>query len=97
MFYAPFDEDYGYVTVEAFMSRRPVLTTGDSGGVLEFVVDGVNGFVCPPGAHREMGSRIDRLAGRSAGWRAASARPARRRSRGFDWDSVVERLLAPLN
>jgi glycosyltransferase involved in cell wall biosynthesis len=63
VFYAPFDEDYGYVTVEAFKSRRPVLTTNDSGGVLEFVSDGVNGFVSPPGAHREMGARLDRLAG----------------------------------
>src|SRR5690606_35168034 len=48
VFYAPFDEDYGYVTVEAMRSARPVVTTADSGGVLEFVADGVNGFVCAP-------------------------------------------------
>ncbi len=95
VFYAPFDEDYGYVTVEAFKSRRPVLTTSDSGGVLEFVVDGVNGFICAPGAQREMGSRIDRL--------AADAALARRlgeageeRVAEIHWDGVVERLLAPL-
>ncbi len=36
--YAPFDEDYGYVTLEAFLSEKPVITATDSGGTLEFVV-----------------------------------------------------------
>ena len=35
--FAPFDEDYGYVTLEAFLARRPVVTATDSGGPLEFV------------------------------------------------------------
>jgi glycosyltransferase involved in cell wall biosynthesis len=46
--YAPYDEDYGYVTLEAFLSRKPVITAADSGGTLEFVADGENGFVCAP-------------------------------------------------
>lgn len=46
--YAPYDEDYGYVTLEAFLARKPVVTARDSGGTLEFVEDGVNGFVCHP-------------------------------------------------
>ena len=46
--YAPLDEDYGYVPVEAFLSQRPVITTGDAGGPLEFVEDGVDGLVRPP-------------------------------------------------
>ncbi len=95
VFYAPFDEDYGYVTVEAFKSLRPVLTTSDSGGVLEFVSDGVNGFVCAPGAHREMGARIDRLAGDPALARRFGAAGAERVAE-IHWDGVVERLLAPL-
>lgn len=95
VFYAPFDEDYGYVTVEAFQSRRPVLTTSDSGGVLEFVVDGVNGFICPPGAHREMGSRIDLLASDSALARRMGEAGAEQVAE-IHWDGVVERLLAPL-
>lgn len=45
--YAPFDEDFGYVTIEAFLARKPVLTCVDSGGTLEFVQDGVNGYVLP--------------------------------------------------
>ena len=46
--FPPFDEDYGFVTVEAFSSRKPVVTCSDSGGPTELVKDGVNGFVCPP-------------------------------------------------
>jgi glycosyltransferase involved in cell wall biosynthesis len=46
--YAPYDEDSGYVTLEAFLSRKPVITAADSGGTLEFVADGENGFVCAP-------------------------------------------------
>lgn len=41
----PYMEDYGYVTLEAFYSRKPVITLNDSGGPLEFVDDAQNGFV----------------------------------------------------
>ncbi|HEX2913680.1 MAG TPA: glycosyltransferase family 4 protein [Chloroflexia bacterium] len=59
VFYAPVDEDYGYVTVEAMRSRKPVLTAPDSGGVLEFVDDGVNGYICPDPA--AFAAAMDRL------------------------------------
>ena len=52
--YAPFDEDYGYVTLESFFSQKPVLCAMDSVGTLEFVVDGQNGFVVEPGNDRQL-------------------------------------------
>ncbi len=58
--YPPFEEDYGYVTVEAFLARKPVISVTDAGGVLEFLQDGVNGFVGQPNA-RALGDAIDRL------------------------------------
>ena len=36
--YAPFDEDFGYVTLEAFLSRRPVVTAVERGGTSVFVL-----------------------------------------------------------
>jgi glycosyltransferase involved in cell wall biosynthesis len=48
VFYAPRDEDYGLVTLEAFASRKPLLTTPDSGGPAELVANGVSGLVCAP-------------------------------------------------
>ena len=41
----PSDEDLGYVTLEAFLASKPVITTEDAGGPTEFVRSGVNGFV----------------------------------------------------
>jgi glycosyltransferase involved in cell wall biosynthesis len=46
--FPPFQEDYGFVTVEAFASRKAVITCRDSGGPAELVREGVNGFVCEP-------------------------------------------------
>src|SRR5262249_13433599 len=46
--FTPFAEDYGFVTVEAFASGKPVITCHDSGGPTELVRDGQNGLVCDP-------------------------------------------------
>ncbi|MBF0101316.1 MAG: glycosyltransferase family 4 protein [Desulfobacterales bacterium] len=43
-----YDEDYGYLTIEGFLSSKPVLTHTDSGGPLEFVIHGRNGFITEP-------------------------------------------------
>ena len=48
MCFPPLQEDYGFVTVEAFASRKAVVTCADSGGPAELVANGVNGFVCDP-------------------------------------------------
>lgn len=45
VYFAPMDEDYGYITVEAFKSAKPVITLSDSGGVLEFVKHNLNGII----------------------------------------------------
>lgn len=46
--FPPYDEDYGFVTVEAFASRKPVVTCTDSGGPAELVVHDVTGKLCAP-------------------------------------------------
>ena len=46
--FPPLDEDYGFVTVEAFASRKAVITCVDSGGPAELVRDGETGLVCDP-------------------------------------------------
>jgi len=91
VFYAPYDEDYGYVTVEAMKSGKPVLTAAESGGVLEFVVDGENGFVCAPGAARELGARIDLLY-RDRDRARALGTAGKERVEVVDWDHVIAAL-----
>jgi glycosyltransferase involved in cell wall biosynthesis len=46
--FPPFEEDYGFVTAEAFASGKGVITCADSGGPAELVQDDVNGAVCEP-------------------------------------------------
>jgi glycosyltransferase involved in cell wall biosynthesis len=46
--FPPFNEDYGFVTVEAFMCGKAVITCRDSGGPAELVRDGESGFVTDP-------------------------------------------------
>lgn len=91
VYYAPYDEDYGYVTVEAFKSAKPVITADDSGGVLEFVVDGESGYVCPAGSVRSIARRIDELyVDRDRARRLGAA--GADRVRGIHWDAVVKTL-----
>jgi glycosyltransferase involved in cell wall biosynthesis len=46
--FVPRFEDYGLVTIEAFMSGKPVITCADSGEPTEFVKDYETGFVVEP-------------------------------------------------
>jgi glycosyltransferase involved in cell wall biosynthesis len=89
--YTPFDEDYGYVTLEAFLARKPVITARDSGGPLEFVTDGVNGLVCEP-SPEALADAISRLDG-DRGLASSLGDAGYDRARLVTWDGVVERLV----
>lgn len=94
VYYGPFDEDYGYVTLEGFAARRPVVTLTDSGGPLEFVQDGETGLVAPPEPHA-IADAFDRLfADRALAARLGEAGRARIEREVPDWPEVVARLLA---
>jgi glycosyltransferase involved in cell wall biosynthesis len=93
--FIPFDEDYGYVTVESFTSAKAVITCTDSGGPLEFVTDGETGAVAEPSA-AGLAEAIDRLAAdRAATRRMGDAALARLGELGISWPAVVDRLIAP--
>jgi len=89
-----YDEDYGYVTLEAFLAGKPVITHEDSGGPLEFVRDGENGYVIPP-SPEAIAACIQMLADSPATARAMGG--AGRETIGLlniGWDHVIERLLS---
>jgi glycosyltransferase involved in cell wall biosynthesis len=93
VYYGPFDEDFGYVTLEGFAARRPVVTLTDSGGPLEFVTDRQTGFVVDADA-KAIAEAFDRLySDRPA---AASMGAAGREVLEREvpaWPEVVARLL----
>jgi glycosyltransferase involved in cell wall biosynthesis len=93
VYYAPFDEDYGFTTIQALAAARPVVTTTDAGGVLEFVEDGVNGCVAAPepGA---IAARLDALAADvELAARLGAAGPAP--VAGITWEKVLDALVLP--
>jgi glycosyltransferase involved in cell wall biosynthesis len=90
-YYAPLNEDYGYVTVESFLSRKPVLTTTDAGGPLEFVVDGVNGVVTAPDPDA-VAAGIDRMFALPDARLAEMGEEGHDRVSGITWDHVIDTL-----
>ena len=91
--YGPFDEDYGYVTLEGFAAHRPIVTTTDAGGPLEFVTDGETGLVTLPDP-KAIADAFDRLyADRALAGRLGAAGNAVVRERVPAWPDVVARLL----
>jgi len=92
--YPPFDEDFGYVTLEAFLAHKPVVTCTDSGGPNEFVVDGANGLVTAPDP-AELGAAFARLdADRALARRLGDA--GCDVARTITWDGVIEKLVSSL-
>jgi glycosyltransferase involved in cell wall biosynthesis len=89
--FPPVAEDYGFVTTEAFASRKGVLTCSDSGGPAELVRDGETGLVCKPTPQAMAGaiarvmedpSFAERLGTAAAAWVST-----------MTWPDVVERLV----
>jgi glycosyltransferase involved in cell wall biosynthesis len=93
--HAPVDEDsYGYSGLEAATARRALVTTTDSGGVLELVRDGDNGLVVPPDPE-SLAEAFDRLfQDRELAARLGEGHAARLGDLNISWDHTIARLLA---
>jgi glycosyltransferase involved in cell wall biosynthesis len=92
--FPPLDEDYGYITLEAMLASKPVITCTDSGGPLEFIRHGETGLIAEP-TPEALAAAMDRL------WDACpqakamgEAGRAHYESLGISWPTVVERLLS---
>jgi glycosyltransferase involved in cell wall biosynthesis len=93
--YLPLDEDsYGYPTLEAAYSHKGILTTLDSGGVLEFVEDGKSGLVVDS-SPESIAAAMDRLYS-EVGLAKSLGDGAHRRLEDLDisWAHVVDRITA---
>ena len=92
--FPPVDEDYGYITLEAMLSSKPVITCEDSGGPLEFVVPNETGLVSPATAEG-LAAAMDHLwSNRERAARMGRNGRERYASLSISWDRVLERLLA---
>jgi len=93
VFFGPYDEDYGYVTLEAMLSKKPVITCKDSGGPLEFVVNNQTGFVVEAN-EKEIAEKIDWLYYNKHKAKVLGENGFENyKSKNISWDNVVEKLL----
>jgi glycosyltransferase involved in cell wall biosynthesis len=91
--YIPVDEDsYGYVSLEAYHSKKPVITCTDSGGTLEVVEDGKTGYVVPP-EPRALAEAMDKLYyDKASAQKMGDNGLEKVRSMHISWDHVIQRL-----
>ena len=89
-----YNEDYGYVTLEAFLSHKPVITHPDSGGPLEFVQHESNGYIVAPDPE-EIGRWLTRLASnRHLAKTLGEGGKQTIVEKQISWDHVVARLVS---
>jgi glycosyltransferase involved in cell wall biosynthesis len=92
--FTPVEEDYGYITLEAFQSGKPVITCVDSGEPARMVRDGVSGFVVKPDP-AEIGERLQYVYEHPAEAREMGKHGAES-IRHIQWQPVRTRLLSAL-
>jgi glycosyltransferase involved in cell wall biosynthesis len=90
VYFAPWNEDYGFVTLEAFRSGKPVITARDSGGPSELVEEGTTGFVTDP-TPEAVADALDRVA-RDRGAAERMGEAAREVSAAHTWARAIEVL-----
>lgn len=93
--YLPLDEDsYGYPCLEASHASKPILTTSDSGGVMELVEDGVNGYVTES-SPRAIAEAMDKLYSNIKSTKVMGKNAkSRLDDLNINWSYVLQRLLA---
>ncbi len=91
--YLPFDEDYGYVTLEGMLSAKPVVVAADGGGATEFIEHGREGLITEPDPHA-IAESIDQLhADRARAQAMGEGGLEKIKAMNLSWDHVVKSLI----
>jgi len=92
--YLPFDEDYGYVTLEGMLAAKPVIVAADGGGATELVDHGETGLVVTP-APQAIAEAIDELHGnREQASKMGTRGRNKLESMNLTWKHVVEKIIS---
>jgi glycosyltransferase involved in cell wall biosynthesis len=91
--YLPFDEDYGYVTLEGMLAGKPVVVGKDGGGAMEFIEDGREGLIVDP-EPRAIAAALDSLHNDRARARLMGERGKEKlTTMNLSWQTVAEKIL----
>lgn len=93
VYFGAYDEDYGYITLEAFFSKKPIIVHYDAGGPLEFVKDNENGYVIEENP-KIVAEKIDELfydkgKAKKLGMNGYQLM----QEKNINWDYVIKKLL----
>jgi glycosyltransferase involved in cell wall biosynthesis len=92
--YVPFDEDYGYVTLEGMLSAKPVIVTSDSGGAAELIEHGQNGLVVAA-EPKAIAAAFDELhSDRDRARRMGENGRDKLQAMNLSWKNVVKKIIA---
>ncbi|MFN2532126.1 MAG: glycosyltransferase family 4 protein [Pyrinomonadaceae bacterium] len=92
--YLPFDEDYGYVTLEGMLSAKPLVVPTDGGGATEFIEDSREGLVVEPDP-RAIAEALDELYSNRDRARQMGLRGREKlQAMNLSWSYVVEKLVS---
>ncbi len=92
--YLPFDEDYGYVTLEGMLSGKPVVVARDGGGATEFVEHEREGLIVEP-QPRAIAEALDTLyLDRTRARQMGERGREKLRASNLSWENVVARLIS---
>ncbi|MDQ5838934.1 MAG: glycosyltransferase family 4 protein [Acidobacteriota bacterium] len=92
--YLPFDEDYGYVTLEGMLSSKPVVVARDGGGATEFIEHGGEGLVADPDP-RSLAECLDLLySDRQRARRMGERGREKLLALNLSWRNVVEKIIS---
>jgi glycosyltransferase involved in cell wall biosynthesis len=91
--FAPKNEDYGLITLEAFLSGAAVLTTSDSGGPTELVMHQQSGWISDP--TEDSLAQGFRALGNNQESTMSMGRAGQQVSQAITWPRLTQRLLGP--
>jgi glycosyltransferase involved in cell wall biosynthesis len=92
--YLPFDEDYGYVSLEAMIAAKPLVVAKDSGGAAELVEDKLDAFVVDPDP-RAIADALDNLyTDRALAQKMGTRGRENFLARNISWSNVVEKIIS---
>ena len=94
VFYGPYDEDYGYATIEAFLAEKPVITCNDSGEATRIVERTRGGWVVEP-KPAAIAAALQDVYRQNDDQLAALGRSGASFARSLSWEHVVDELVTP--
>lgn len=91
--FIPFKEDYGLVTLEASSSKKPTISTYDSGGIMEFIKNDENGIITDPDPVK-LAKAFDYLyENRSCALSLGTRAFDEVNNLELNWDTIINRIL----